>query len=381
MTIGIPDNPILLEATHMDETSLQAARTTRPLWRAFGASTVGATHIQRGIPNQDAVHWYPADDGLNKTGLPSIIAVSDGHGETACVRSHLGARFAVEIAVATLREFACDDQFRGCSGLTDLKQYAPRLLSGRISEQWTTRVLEHSQEIPFTFDELSRIQGCGELSLEGLESKKLRKAYGCTLLAALVTPSFLIGLQVGDGSLVVAYSDGRSHLLIPPHEAHFGNDTTSLCSVPVPMQVEVRPLEGDAPVVVMACTDGYDKAFDPSYFQAELLSEYVACLRAHHGWREVYKDLPAILEDATAKGSGDDASVAFLVSAVLEENRVIEVAEKNDLPAVVSDCTSTEQLHSTRTLAEEIECTSSANSDSSVATKSEVDEATTPPPA
>lgn len=353
----------------MDETLPQAACATQRLWRAFGASTVGLTHIQRRIPNQDAVHWYPADDGLAKAGLPAIIAVSDGHGEAACVRSHHGARFAVEIAVATLREFACDDQFRGCRGLADLKQYAPRLLSGRISEQWTTRVLEHSKELPFTADELLGISGAGEVLPEGLDNKKIRKAYGCTLLAALVTPNFLVGLQVGDGALVVAYSDGRSHLLIPPHEAHFGNDTTSLCTLPVPMQVEVRPLEGDAPVLVMACTDGYEKAFEASFFPAKLLPEYVAYFRARHGWREVYKELPAILEEATAKGSGDDATVAFLVSTVLEECRMSEAGDTEVLATVATDSTATIQVHSTQAPAEPKAWMASGNADSSVDSK------------
>jgi hypothetical protein len=328
------DERVAAEAKCGGEPFAPALRAPPAKWRAFGASVVGATHIQRGIPNQDAVHWFPADDGLDKTGLPTIIAVSDGHGEAACVRSHHGARFAVEIAVESLRDFARDDQFRGSRGFADLKQYAPKLLSRRISEQWTTRVLEHSQDVPFTATELLQMQGPNDGPSDGRETKKRLKAYGCTLLAALVTPSFLIGLQVGDGALVIAYQDGRSSLLIPPHESHFGNDTTSLCSVPVQMQVEVRSLEGDAPAFVMACTDGYEKAIDTTYFQNELIGEYLEYCRVRDGWRKVYGELPAILEHATTKGSGDDATAAFLVSSLLE---TVQTSESSPVEELVSD--------------------------------------------
>jgi len=288
-------------------------------WRAFGASVVGHSHISRGLGNQDAVHWYPADDGLDNTGLPAIIAVSDGHGETACVRSDRGARFAVEIAVDVLRQFASDMQLRGGNEVADVKEFAPRLLHRPISERWTARVLADCESKPFSPGELLRLIGTEESPADGVEQKKKLKAYGCTILAVLATPSFLVGLQVGDGAIAIAYPDGESRLLIPPHKAHFGNETTSLCSDPVDMAVDVLGLEKGGPVVVMACTDGYEKAIDTEYFRCTLLGEYVECFRKRYGWREIYKDLPGMLEDATNKGSGDDATAAFLVSSVLED--------------------------------------------------------------
>lgn len=308
----------LKDARPEDRAPGQAIGPPKVLWRAFGASVIGLSHISRGVGNQDAVHWYPADDGLDKTGLPAIIAVSDGHGESACVRSDRGARFAVEIAIDVLRQFASDIQFSGGNSVSDVKEFAPRLLKRQISERWTSRVLADSDREPFSTDELMRLTGIDDQLTNGMDKKKRLKAYGCTVLAVLATTSFLVALQVGDGAIVVAYSNGMSRSLIPPHEANFGNETTSLCSDPVDMAVAVHGLEANGPVVVMACTDGYEKAIDTEYFRETLLGEYVEYFRKRHGWREIYKDLPSMLEEATSKGSGDDTTVAFLVSSALE---------------------------------------------------------------
>jgi hypothetical protein len=282
-------------------------------WRAFGASVIGVTHTRKGLPNQDAVRWYPADDGFERTSMPTVLAVADGHGEAACVRSELGSQFAVDIAVEVLRQFALDEQLRGGGGLADVRQFAHRLISRSVSSKWLTRVSNHHAQYPFTPTELLLISG-GDKQCQPLEQKRIFKAYGTTLLAVLATDSYILGLQVGDGAILLVKSCGQSHLFIPPNPAHFANETTSLCSTPVDMAVEVQQLDGDSPVAAMLCTDGYQNAFEGEYFCNKLLSEYVEVFKKRHGWREIYRDLPPILEHASHKGSGDDATMGFIVS-------------------------------------------------------------------
>jgi hypothetical protein len=275
---------------------------------------IGLSHVRKGKPNQDAIRWFPADDGLEPEGVPVAVAVADGHGETACVRSHLGARFAVQTAVDVLAKLATDERWLISPDVSALRQYAKQLLNRIVSDQWVAQVEAHHEQHPFSDDEIVLVKGAAAGDGSPLMSKQILKAYGCTLVAAVVSKSWLLAVQVGDGAIMAANASGETHLLIPPNEAHFGDETTSLCTVPADMQVVVRPLEGDVPVALMLCTDGYEKAFPTEYFRTKLLGEYVEYFRKRYGWREVYRDLPGILEDASARGSGDDATVGFIVN-------------------------------------------------------------------
>ncbi|MFM7713741.1 MAG: protein phosphatase 2C domain-containing protein, partial [Microcystis sp.] len=58
-------------------------------WRCIGESVKGASHVRSGLPNQDAIRWFP-ESGI---GLPLILAVSDGHGSAKSFRSDRGSRF------------------------------------------------------------------------------------------------------------------------------------------------------------------------------------------------------------------------------------------------------------------------------------------------
>ncbi|MGC9395001.1 MAG: protein phosphatase 2C domain-containing protein, partial [Anaerolineae bacterium] len=69
-------------------------------WRVVGRSVQGASHARGGMPNQDAIQWFP-DSGV---GPPLILSLSDGHGSPRNFRSDIGAEFAVEAATSLMRE-------------------------------------------------------------------------------------------------------------------------------------------------------------------------------------------------------------------------------------------------------------------------------------
>ena len=58
------------------------------------ASVRGATHEDRGVPNQDAVARR-LDDGVDAR---LVVALSDGHGSARSFRSDVGAQIAVDTA-------------------------------------------------------------------------------------------------------------------------------------------------------------------------------------------------------------------------------------------------------------------------------------------
>src|SRR5580693_472942 len=65
------------------------------LWKVAGASVRGASHVRRGVPNQDAADWFVGTDERF-----FALATADGHGASLHSRSARGARFAVHIALA-----------------------------------------------------------------------------------------------------------------------------------------------------------------------------------------------------------------------------------------------------------------------------------------
>ena len=67
-------------------------------WRIIGKSVRGDSHQRKSVRKQDAIGWIPN----TKLGTSLIMAVADGHGSTTCFRSHLGARFAVQVAILEL---------------------------------------------------------------------------------------------------------------------------------------------------------------------------------------------------------------------------------------------------------------------------------------
>jgi hypothetical protein len=106
------------------------------------------------------------------------------------------------------------------------EEQMPRLLV----REWTEQVRQHSEEHP-----LDRKETISLLEREGPAAKEaVRKnptiAYGATILAVMVTPTFILYLQLGDGDILVVLPAGEVHRPLPTDERLFANETTSLCT-------------------------------------------------------------------------------------------------------------------------------------------------------
>ena len=254
-------------------------------WRVFGASVQGALHRTSQIPNQDAWgHWIDA------AGSSAAVAVADGHGAARHFRSEFGARAAVAAALAAL-QVASD---RGGTPTGGTLQ----AISVDIERRWNEIVANHLCANPFT---------AGMIDSQGTAMPAV--AYGSTLLAALVTPNYLALWQIGDGDIVCVGANGAATLPVPGDPTLAGNRTTSLCQ-PNAWQAFRVQLIIELPALVLLSTDGYANSFrseadflkiGPDYLQ--LLEEEPANLRAQ---------LPDLLDESSAQGSGDDTTVAIL---------------------------------------------------------------------
>ena len=285
-------------------------------WRACHDSICGASHLRAGKPNQDArlVRHYDSDQIV-------IAAVADGHGSRKSFRSDRGARFAVEIAVELLEDFI------GVSWSASLASeywHAVEVLPERIVFNWQRRVDEDLHRESFGESERNGLTP----SEQDVISADPRKAYGTTLIAALMLPECAVYLQLGDGDVLIVGENGAEPSRpLPGDERSFANETASLGStIAAPairrpgsargpsadFRVRVVPMSTAAPALILLTTDGYANAFvsDADFRQA---ATDILKLARTEGWEFVERHLNEWLTEASSQGSGDDVTVVLLI--------------------------------------------------------------------
>ena len=276
-------------------------------WRAIGATTCGASHLRAGRPNQDAIAWLPETG----KGPPLVLLVADGHGADKCFRSGTGSRLAVEIGKRILSAFA--DSQRQSRNLSAVKRLAEERLPIVITRAWRRSVALDLKSEPLSSAELDELERKGGASAREAVLKRPHLAYGTTFLAVLLTETFLLYLQLGDGDIVVVSETGETSRPLPPDPASFGNETNSLAGEHPCREFRVRfqAHTGAPPALIWLATDGYFNSFqdDKAFFAVG--PDVLQQIRSD-GLSSVQERLPEWIEAATRQGSGDDITVGFI---------------------------------------------------------------------
>ncbi|HJQ56171.1 MAG TPA: PP2C family serine/threonine-protein phosphatase [Vineibacter sp.] len=264
-------------------------------WSLGGATVRGAAHVRRGQPNQDAVGWLCVPNGTAAHGFAA--AISDGHGGAAYYRSDVGARLAVETAMAVLVRFL----------EAPPPQAGARAVAAEVLAAWRQAVMHDLAGNPIASE--------GDW-VESEQEKLL--PYGATLAAVAIGPDRLIALQIGDGDMLFGYPDGRVVRPLPDDKGLVGEQTYSLCLDDAATRFRVWESRPDAgqpwPDFVMLSTDGVAKSFsDEATFQS-IAREYRASIRKL-GLNGVLAQLEKWLNDVTVRGSGDDVTLCLAVGA------------------------------------------------------------------
>ncbi|OQW94129.1 MAG: hypothetical protein BWK79_07450 [Beggiatoa sp. IS2] len=271
-------------------------------WRVITASVPGFTHIRQQKPNQDAIGYEQWGDGKPGSAPPYlIIAVADGHGSQRSFRSDIGARYAVQAALITFRDFIEHQDYP--YHLSRIKRLAEEKLPQRLVHLWQKYVRGHYTNNPFSV-----------LEEELLGQQPETIAYGSTLLAVLVTEAFIIYWQLGDGDILLVQPSGEVERLLPVDERLLGNETTSLCSNQAWQEFRFRfqvITETTVPQLILLATDGYANSFPSEADFRQVASDFHKMLVIDKEIVVVEQQLPNWLNETSQRGSGDDMSVGI----------------------------------------------------------------------
>ena len=280
---------------HLDAVGAGLVTTTAGQWAAATASVRGASHERDGRPNQDAVRVVPV-----RRPVPGLVAaVCDGHGGGRYVRSDVGSRLGVEVACELGRRAI--EALGAAPARSAIEAHLAGPLAGSIVDRWRARVLEDVARRPFNDEE--RARAGAPLDDDPLVS------YGCTMVLALLTPSWIGLLQIGDGDVTVVDGSSASSP-VPGDERLVGGETTSLCLPGAAADARVSVLLEPLPETLIVTSDGYANSFASPTWRTDAGLD----LRDHArriGLDALESRLPSWLADSATAG-GDDVSMALL---------------------------------------------------------------------
>ncbi|MBM3143084.1 MAG: protein phosphatase 2C domain-containing protein [Chloroflexi bacterium] len=276
-------------------------------WHVTGRSVRGYSHIRAGLPNQDAIHWLPQC----AEGLPIILAISDGHGSAENVRSDTGACLAVkaaEAAYGVLLKGQAEE-----SRLSTIKRWANEGLPHEILRSWRDAVAKDVVARPFTGVELDQVEAKKGANARSQVVLDPVLAYGATLLTVLVTESFVIYTQIGDGDILTVSETGDVTRPLPRDERLFANETTSLCSRDAwrDFHIGFQVLCGSSPALILLSTDGYSTSFRDEESFLKVGTDILELIRSD-GLDKVNASLEPWLAEASRLGSGDDITLGIV---------------------------------------------------------------------
>lgn len=268
---------------------------TQSMWHIWETRTIGDENEDYCYPCQDYYLMHQGPDHLTLT-------VADGHSADIFCRSHLGARFACEIACEVL---ALTTDFENIHCI--------------IKEKFDAKVNDDLASNPLSDEE--------RCLLEGLSP---HYAYGTTLICAHVTKDGVYRLQIGDGEMHILDFTGK-FLPALPDDPNTVDGPSSLVEKDacLNMRRDFTPTETE-PAAVILFTDGYAPETDYPW-------DLVGLLSSHKGLPE---EIP---EEILCDGNNSDdqtvlmavnkfhACMHYFQKGLAEERKKLLLQEINEL--------------------------------------------------
>ena len=275
--------------------------------KAFHLSAQGASHIRKNKECQDASYSY-FDENC------AVAIVCDGHGGDDYVRSAVGAEYACQSAAESIQVFLRDIDREAFLKSSKIREEKLDWLEASIINAWNKKIDDHYHEHPFQEAELAVLSDRARDKY--LQKGKIASAYGTTLIAAVMTPDYWFGIQIGDGRCVVVDRNSCFSQPIPWNEKCFLNATTSICDSNA-MENFRHYYAETLPAAIFIGSDGIDDCFCDEQ-QLNHLYQTVLYSFATSDFEQAVADLADYLPRLSSKGSGDDVSI----SAIFDLNEV-----------------------------------------------------------
>lgn len=271
-------------------------------FKTYSGYKVGASHIAKNMGCEDYAATYDGEKVC-------IAVISDGHGDKKCFRSAQGANIACDVSIDCVRKLI-ESSPSSCDAIRKSPDRIITELERTIIREWNNGVNNDLSLNPITDVELN---GLPEDAVEAIRSgQSLNKIYGCTLIMCVVIDSFWFGIHIGDGKCVVAMNNGLYTQPIPWDEVGcVGNRSTSICNSN--SFAGFRYIYGtDIPTGLFVASDGIDESFDESGLNRcyYTLGYWVQTLSKE----ELDSKMDELLTQITNNGSGDDVSIACILS-------------------------------------------------------------------
>jgi len=296
-------------------------------WRLLVSSVQGAKHKRIQQSNQDA--YKLRQDPLLT--IPLVMAIADGHGSARCFRSEVGAERAVDVAVDELHRF--HDLHDQSGRLSEVKRMSEELLPKSMVRNWREQVKAHLAEAPISNKEWAQLVEKEGLSAQREVENNPLLAYGTTIVAVLVTRSYLLYLQLGDGDILSVSEDYEISRPLPKDERFIANETASLSAgmAEINLRLQFQPLlhSPSPPALILLATDGYANSFRDEENFIKAGPDFLKMLRVDGGLEKVRQHLPGWLEEVSTAGSGDDITLGIICRmAAIEGYHERDRAEK-----------------------------------------------------
>lgn len=289
---------------------------------AFSVSVEGYNHIKANKGCEDASDYFVNDK-------MAICVVADGHGSDNYPRTDRGSKYAVRAAIKCIKEFVDVAEAESADVLNDEKNNYELMLqlAASILKEWHCFVENDCEENPFIEAELEKVSDKYKKKYLAVDvnERKVEKAYGCTLIAYVVTDKYSFGLQIGDGKCVHVDKEGKFSEPIPWDDDCQMNVTTSICDENAIEEFRFT-ISDKMPIAVFCGTDGIDDSYASS---EELYSFYRSIIKIliEHGYEVVKKEITEYLPTFSKRGSGDDVSIGLII----ESREITDIAPVFDV--------------------------------------------------
>lgn len=269
------------------------------MFKGMNVTVMGRSHEENGTVCQDSSDFAVYENY-------SVAVVADGHGSKKHFRSDVGSKLAVQASLETIAEYMKDYKTFYKVFRNSPNKIIARLQKGIISK-WNDKIQEYHESNPITAKEKS------PFSQEEFDKIKIESYYGTTLIIAIMGKDFSIGLQIGDGSLVLISEIGEIQMPITDDESHPANITASMCNSNA-YELFNSFYSFNNPIALMVSTDGLYTSFSSRHgFEEYNLLALSLCKNMDNAVVSIKSNL----EKRTKYGSRDDISF----SIVFDEQR------------------------------------------------------------